>query len=152
MFRIIGIDVGKAGAIATIDSQISLYKMPDNAGELADLLGSLAVCECHAFVEKAQAMPKNGAAGMFNYGTGYGTILGILAALRTPHTLIHPKTWTRVMHAGTRAGTAKNRSLEAARRLFPAVNLMRTDKCSKPDEGFIDALLIAGYGRRVISR
>ena len=150
-----GIDPGSKGAIAIIDvTFINLYPMPDNALDLAKILKLATLSRSHVFVEKAQAMSrerKGGATGMFTYGTGYGIILGILAALELPHTLVHPKTWCKAMHAGTRAGMPKQRSLEAARRLFPTVELKRTTRCSKPDEGFIDALLIAEYGRRTIN-
>ena len=37
-----------------------------------------------AVVEQAQSMPKQGIAGAFNYGVGYGKILGVLAAWRFP--------------------------------------------------------------------
>ena len=135
-----------------IGKDIYLTHMPDNAVELADLfrLYNEQSTDLHVFVEKAQAMPKNGATGMFNYGTGYGTILGIIAALRLSHTLVHPTTWCKEMHRGTKSRVPKKRSLEAAQRLYPHVSLMRTVRCKAPDEGFVDAMLIAGYGKRIL--
>jgi len=94
-------------------------------------------------------MPGQGNVSMFNYGVGFGTLLGIMATLKIPHTLVHPKTWCKVMHSGTTADEAKARSLEAARRLYPEVQLIRP-RCTKPDEGYVDALLIAGYGKRIL--
>ena len=41
-----------------------------------------------AVVERAQSMPKQGIAGAFNYGIGYGKILGVLAALDIPIVLL----------------------------------------------------------------
>jgi hypothetical protein len=35
-----------------------------------------------------------------------------------------------------------------AQRLFPTVNLKRTEKCAGPHDGAVDALLIAEYCRR----
>jgi crossover junction endodeoxyribonuclease RuvC len=145
--KIVGIDPGKKGAIVAMsDGEILLHSMPEDVGELINILTSY-VSDSHVFLEKAQSMPGQGVSSLFNYGVGFGTILGIIATLKIPHTLVHPKTWCKVMHQGTTAGDAKARSLEAARRLFPHVQLIRP-RCKKPDEGYIDALLIAEFGRR----
>ena len=128
--------------------EILLHPMPSDAIELADLLAKYkGMDECHVFCEKSQSMPGQGVASTFQFGVGFGTILGILAALRLPHTLVHPKTWCKVMHSGTKADDAKARSLEAVRRLYPDVQLIRP-RCRNPDLGFVDALLICGYGKR----
>ena len=151
--KIIGIDPGKKGALVILDGEnVILHQMPEDANSIVLILAEYTT-DSHVFLEKAQAMSiggnKQGVSSMFNYGVGFGTILGILAALKIPHTLVHPKTWCKVMHAGTTADDAKARSLEAARRLFPSVQLIRP-RCTKPDEGFIDAVLIAEYGRRCL--
>ena len=122
--------------------------MPEDAGGIVEILTKYSK-DSHVFLEKAQSMPGQGVSSMFNYGVGFGTILGILAALKIPHTLVHPKTWCKVMHAGTTADDAKARSLEAVRRLFPSVPIIRP-RCTKPDEGYVDAILIAEYGRRCL--
>ena len=151
--KIIGIDPGQKGAICIlIDGAAIFYPMPKTPDYLAEIIKAHCKGQYHVFVEKAQAMPKNGAVGMFNYGRGFGEILGILAYHKAPFTLVHPRTWCKIMHQGTSAdGTAKDRSLSAAKRLFPNTNLFRSLRCKKPDDGFIDALLIAEYGRRVMS-
>jgi hypothetical protein len=153
MRYIIGIDPGRTGGICCMfGPEILLTSMPDNAVELADLLRIYAeqATDIHVLVEKAQCLPKNGSVGMFRYGTGYGTILGIIAALRLSHTLVHPNTWCKEMHRGTKSRVPKKRSLEAAQRLYPHVSLMRTVRCKAPDEGYVDAMLIAGYGKRIL--
>lgn len=119
---------------------------------LADLLEVTPGLK-HVIVEKAQTMPNQGGVSTFRYGAHYGTILGILIALKLPHTLVHPSHWTRIMHAGTKTlgkgrAEAKKRSLEAALRLFPERDLRATPRSSKPHDGIIDAMLIAEYGRR----
>ena len=130
--------------------QITLHQMPDNAPDIVSILTSYKEKgPCHVFCEKSQSMPGQGNVSMFNYGVGFGTLLGIMATLKIPHTLVHPKTWCKVMHSGTTADEAKARSLEAARRLYPEVQLVRP-RCTKPDEGYVDALLIAGYGKRTL--
>lgn len=156
--KIIGIDPGRDGALCSLDvlvtwTECKMRKMPDNEKDLAEVIRELCCSghPCHVFVEKAQCMPGNGPVGMFRYGDGYGQIKGILAAMKIPYTLVHPRTWTRVMHQGATIGEPKMRSLETVRRLFPQVELRRTDRCRNMDEGFIDALLIAEYGRRALS-
>ena len=151
--KIIGIDPGQKGAVCILlDGKATFYPMPKTPDEISTLMIAYGYGEYHVFVEKAQAMPKNGAVGMFNYGRGFGEILGILAYHKAPFTLVHPRTWCKIMHQGTsKGGTAKARSMEAVKRLFPGTNLLRTPKCTKLDEGYIDALLIAAYGFRVMS-
>lgn len=158
--KICGIDPGKKGALCMLEvtggfNMCKLREMPDNEQDLFHTLVDLCPGIDHVFVEKAQVMPSKGRAqgsvGMFNYGDGFGQIKGILAAMRIPYTLVPPRTWTKVMHAGCDVGDPKARSLEAVRRLFPNIELRRTDRCRNLDEGFIDALLIAEYGRRFLS-
>ncbi len=155
---IIGIDPGRSGAVCVMNTKgqiVLTYTMPDSIGGLVEELRLYSYTSRdlydeihHVYLEKAQAMPKNWAVGMFNYGVGFGEILGMLAALKIPHTLIHPRTWTKVMHQGTKAGKPKERSLEAVRRLYPGYSLLASDKCKKPHEGIIDAILIAAFGLR----
>lgn len=151
--KVIGIDPGQKGAIVILDEDlILLHQMPEDATGILAILSEHT--DGHVFLEKAQAMSiggaKQGTSSMFNYGVGFGTILGILTALKIPHTLVHPKTWCKVMHQGTTADDAKKRSLEAARRLYPHVEFIRP-RCRNPDEGYIDAILIAGYGKRALN-
>jgi crossover junction endodeoxyribonuclease RuvC len=145
-----GIDCGKQGAIVFLKGQeVIMHKMPEDYLALARIISEAGTKDISVFVEKAQCMPQNGAVGMFNYGVGFGVILGILTALKIPYTLVPPKTWTKEMHLGTKGSEPKEKSLEAARRLYPEVNLIR-ERCRKPDEGYVDALLIAAYGQRVL--
>lgn len=151
--RIIGIDPGKEGAVAVLDvagdlciverlcdvkpCHLYIWAMPNDAGANRPLI----------LIEKAQARPGQGVSSMFNYGTGFGRLIGWCEALELPYQLVPPATWTRVMHAGTSGTDAKARSLQAAQRLFPSVPLT-VGKSKKPHTGLVDALLIAEYGVR----
>ena len=73
--------------------------------------------DLHVALEKAQAFPGDGTVGAFNYGTGYGIWLGILAALEMPHTLVAPQTWKAVMLKDM--GKDKGASRLRASQLFP---------------------------------
>lgn len=152
---VIGIDPGTtSGGWAIItDTFIEVSPMPDILS-FADMLedtkkvakrGEHAL---HVFIEKAQSFPGQGISSAFNYGCHFGELLGVIAALVIPHTLVHPAKWTKVMLSGTKAkDKPKARNIEAARRLFPEVNLV-ADGCRTPHTGMVDALLIAEYGKR----
>lgn len=99
-------------------------------------------------VEKAQAMPKNGAVSMFTYGTGYGKLLGALEVTRSFYKLVSPRTWTKELFQGQIAVLeGKLRNIKACKLLAPEFCEAIT-KRTKPDMGLVDAYLIAEYGRR----
>lgn len=156
---IIGIDPGKSGGIAWYSPLHGMLcevmpTTPDgiHAPALHSLLKQIAKdSDAHVFLEKSQAMPKNGAVSMFNYGVGYGIIQGLISAMNLPMTLVPPRIWTKIMHAGADSDNdAKDKSLVIALRLFPDQTFLATDKSKKPHEGLIDAVLICEYGRRLL--
>jgi len=102
----------------------------------------------HAYLEKAQAFPKQGGSSSFKFGRVFGIVEGLIAAQRWPLTMVPPSVWTRAMHAGCEGSTPKQRSAVAASRLFPGIDLHKSERSRKPHEGIVDALLIAEYGRR----
>lgn len=102
------------------------------------------------FVEQSVPLPPNlkaGSLAQFQRGVSRGWSW-MLTALGLPHELVHPRTWMAEMHRGLPGGDTKARSVLAAKRLFPRVNLKRTPRSKKDDDGFAEALLIAEYGRR----
>lgn len=147
----LGIDIGKKGGIAQLDSEgkAAAWRMPEDAMEVAKLIRKLLADQVAlgrridlVCVERVGAMPKQGVKSMFTFGTGYGVILGALAALDIPHMLVTPRQWQKEMlDAGT--GETKERSLNMARRLFPAVDLR-----FKSDDGKADALHMARYAMK----
>ncbi len=148
MRMIIGIDPGAQGALAWWDKEsgFCVELLEDNPLRwLQELQHAPSV---HVLIEKAQAMPGQGVCSMFNYGTGFGKILGWCEALKLPHTLITPREWTKEMHKGCTAKTAKEKSVQAVSRLFPNFDLRPTPKSKKPHLGLVDALLICEYARR----
>ena len=148
--NIMGIDPGKEGAIALISgdpitSRFWLLREV-SAQDIQSIKDNYDVH--HAYVEKAQPMPGQGVCSMFNYGFGFGRLLGWLEAATVPFTLVHPRTWTKEMHKGCTGKNAKEKSSQAVRQLFPSEKLSLDDKV-KLHPGLIDARLIAEYGRRV---
>lgn len=117
---ILGIDPGQHGALAFLrlrDASISdLEDMPVigneiNAHMMSRLIQGYGPIQT-AIVERAQTMPKMGVSGAFNYGTGYGKILGILATLEIPIVLSSPSQWKTKWNLGRNKDLARQRASE----------------------------------------
>ncbi len=138
----IGIDPGKDGGIAWIDSE-GAHAKPYSDEMLIAVLAT-AGNNCRCVLEKVSAMPGNGAVSMFHFGQSFGYIQGVLEAYGISYQLIPPKTWKKEYSLNS----DKEKSVEVCRRLFPSVDLYRTEKCTKPHDGMAEALLMAEYARR----
>jgi len=143
---ILGIDPGLKGGFALLglDSPV-LYPMPKTLMEVADWLERYN--PSYVYLEKGQCFPKNGAAGMFNYGKHCGELVGLLTMAKIPFEEVTPAVWTRAMYGGVRGGDPKVKAKIAVSRIFPHLDLI-PEGCRTPHKGLIDALLIAEYGRR----
>lgn len=147
---IVGIDPGKQGGIAYIDAascESSAMAMPligkDIDGhELASVLHNLNPGV--VIVEKSQAMPGQGVTSMFNYGVGFGRLLGILEALGLPYRLVTPQAWKKTVLAGT--AKDKDAAVAFVRRAYPHIDLTPGRK-TKPHDGMADAICLAEYGK-----
>lgn len=163
MTWICAIDPGLRGSVCVRDTEgtfFEFYEMPVIGGEIniigiRDLIreiisqAKLNDAKLKAYVEKVASRPGNAAQAMVKFGTGFGVILGVLVCNDVPLILVPPQTWTKELHQGVDGKLeAKKKSHIAAQRLFPSVNLKRTPKCKKDDEGHIDSLLLAEYGAR----
>lgn len=158
---VIGIDPGLSGAVAAISADGVVIRLDDTptiwtkSGKrrrrVYDVDAMRVALSRHmrdgtmvrAFVEQQQAMPRQGVTSMFSTGFGYGLWVGLLTAIRVPHTIVAPRRWQAVMLAGR--GDSKAQAMLAASRLFPEAAIPRTR------HGRADALLLAEYGRRLLS-
>lgn len=140
-----GIDPGKSGGIGIIDNTVVAY--PYSSEKLIDLCRTYAInnSSIAIFVEKVHAMPGQGVTSMFNFGMGYGKILGILEAFEMPYELITPQSWKK--YVGVTSD--KMTSIRKAQYLFPDVSLLPTKRSRVPNDGMAEALLIAYYGKFV---
>lgn len=163
---VIGIDNGLDGAIVGLDADtgelVGWYDcqtMPTGKGSrrtfavrlmaasLRELVAKDSRGRAHAIIERAQPMPKQGAAQMFGTGFGAGIWQGIVAAKGLPFETVTPRVWMRSMLAGI-SGEGKQRALIAAENLFPDLPLT-SERGTKPTKhGRADAALLAEYGRR----
>jgi hypothetical protein len=117
---ILGIDPGQKGALAFLrlqDASISdLEDMPCigkevNAHMLTRLIQGYGPVHT-AVVEQAHSMPKQGVAGVFTYGVGYGKILGVLAALDIPIVHMPAGHWKTKMHLNQDKALSRQRATE----------------------------------------
>jgi hypothetical protein len=156
----IGVDPGKQGAIAVVDDAgrcLSVVPMPVISGGRGEL-DLVAIRDLlrgdgsprFVSVEKLQPLPRSmgGSAANFARGLSRG-FEWMLVALGIPYQLVAPQVWQKAMHAGTSGEDTKQRSIVAAQRLFPGVQLRKSERCRKAHDGLCEALLLAEYGRRV---
>ena len=161
---IVGIDPGSKGAIAIWaggdhwavhdcpitevhrkkGAKTSTENVPDPQG-MFQLLEPLKGTMVHVFLEKVWGFKGQGGASQFKFGMNYGMWMALIAVLGIPYTLVTPQRWKKDMGVTSDKGTCAIR----AKQLFPETFefLQR-----KKDHDRAEAILLAGYGRKVLSR
>ncbi len=163
----IGIDVGKSGFLCCLldSGGMEFAAMPviapsagrgkrryDAASLVRALRGWAGQYEVQLVaIERQQVHPGQGSVSCFSLGEGFGLLVGIAAALGLPTETPHPRTWQAEILRDTPGRDPKARSLEVAGRLFPTVDLRRTDRCTTSDNNKSDALLLAEWARRKVA-
>lgn len=155
-------DVGKDGAIVVFRDEKLVYKgVIPTIGNQIDLLGIrkiLAEIGCgnnHFVVEDVHAIFGASAKSTFNFGWSLGVLEGMLVGMGFPYTKVAPKEWQKEMWQGVKpvyksgkSVDTKATSLLAAQRLFPNVDLRKSERAEKAHDGIVDAILMAEYCRR----
>lgn len=144
----IGIDPGKSGAIAIIrDNEVEMYTYGEETyRDVLKKYSSLGNTFC--ILEKVHAMPHQGVTSMFSFGENFGFIQGLLWANGIPYELVTPQKWKKEFGCTT----DKNTSIAVAKRLYPNVSFKRTERCTTDSDGMAEALLMATYGMRRVTR
>jgi crossover junction endodeoxyribonuclease RuvC len=95
----------------------------------------------HAFTERAQGMPKQGASSGFKYGRAVGSLEAVIACCEIPMTIVEPSAWKKFhqLHGGD-----KEAGRQRALQLFPAAHAVLA---RKKDHGRAESALIALTGR-----
>jgi crossover junction endodeoxyribonuclease RuvC len=149
--KILGIDPGVRGglAIVTVDDgaapqlvdAIDIPVTGVGAKERVDVLAIRTWIAAHqpqhALIERAQAMPKQGASSGFKYGRAVGAIEAVLACCEIPMTIIEPTAWKKFHQL---RGGDKEAGRQRALQLFPAAHALLA---RKKDHGRGEAALIA---------
>jgi crossover junction endodeoxyribonuclease RuvC len=100
----------------------------------------------HAVIERAQAMPKQGASSGFKYGRAVGSLEAVIECCEIPLTIIEPTAWKKFHEL---RGGDKETGRQRARQLFPAAHELLA---RKTDHGRAEAALIALCGLQQFDR
>ena len=147
----IGIDPGAKGGYAVIsksETGQAVFAYPWDDTFFAMEMASLMQFKEHgivAAVEKVGAMPGQGVTSMFNFGKNAGYIEGVLSALGIPYQLVTPAKWKKEFSL---IGKDKQASIITCRKLFPELDLKRTERCRTDSDGLAESTLLACYAMR----
>jgi crossover junction endodeoxyribonuclease RuvC len=153
--KVLGVDPGIHGglAIVSIDANgaapqlIDCIDIPVTGVGAKERVDVLAICTWitqhapqHAFIERAQAMPKQGASSSFKYGRAVGAIKVVIACCAIPLTIVEPSIWKKFHRL---PGKDKEAGRQRALQLFPSAHALLA---RKKDHGRAEAALIALAG------
>jgi crossover junction endodeoxyribonuclease RuvC len=151
--RVLGVDPGISGGLSVIEITdgaapvlvgcIDIPVIGVGAKERVDVAAIRNFVEEHkpnrALIERAQAMPKQGASSGFKYGRAVGAIEATIALCSLPAEIIEPSIWKRHWHL---PGKDKESGRQKALQLFPDAHAAFA---RKRDHGRAEAALIALY-------
>lgn len=144
-----GIDPGKKGAMAimgysnTTGERYMMKIIPFDPQEYIKTLkqfNGATVC-----IEQVHSLPREGVKSVWSFGQTYGWLLGVLDAVGLSYQTVPPNLWKKDFSL---LRTEKKQSIEVCKRLFPGIELKRTDRCRNDDDNMADAALICEYARR----
>jgi hypothetical protein len=124
-----------------------------NVGINVEPIRSLLLTADHVVIEDVQVRPGEGIKSTRTTCVNWGRLVGIAEGLSLPVTIVHPKTWQKVMLAGfgkMDKVSRKAASVSVAQRLWPGTSFMPTERCKRPSDGMAESALIAEWGRRVL--
>ncbi len=157
---IIAIDPGEKGFITVLSGgEYRFFSIAENDRAAIAAYIYTVRDNAVAVMEEVHAIFGSSAKGTFSFGEIFGFLKGVLTANGVPYHLVQPKAWQgeiwiqedktyRYKQDGKKMIDTKRTSLAAARRLFPKMDLRRTEKCKTPDDNKVDSLLICEYARR----
>lgn len=166
----IGIDVGSKGFITVNNGRdLTFLSIADNdIYAISNFLQAVkntypdVVCA----MEEVHAIFGSSAKATFAFGEINGILKGLLIANQIPYHLIQPKKWqseiwenkdmvatyktivVKGKNVVKKDVNTKQTSFNAAKRIFPAVDLRKTERCKNLDDNKCDSLLICEYARR----
>jgi len=94
----------------------------------------------HAYIERGQAHPQQGASSGFKYGRGCGSLETVIQLLEIPMTIVEPAAWKKFhgLHGKDKEGARQKCLL-----LFPSAHALLA---RRKDHGRAEAALQALYG------
>lgn len=147
MALILGIDPGKKGALAILDSEtnsVMTHDMPGTTRDLHNLIAGLPIIKV-AVVEKPYYPAINGTSNAGKKGEDYGVLIGALQWRDIPFHEVPPAEWKKSLHIPT----DKNAARQRANQFYP-------DNADQwplvKHDGRAEAALIAWYGLKWAKR
>lgn len=169
MKHYLGIDPGKNGGIALIDSngkvlltsQIPLIaKKEVDVQQLCRFITNVVFNTENIFIclENVHAVQQVSATASFEFGKICGILEAIIYLCEKPFQKVNPKTWQKEAWIGITPIKlpskddkikidTKATSLLAVKRLYPVADLHLSPRVGNPHDGIVDAILIAHYGK-----
>lgn len=167
----IGIDPGSKGFVTlrTSEGNFKFFAIADNDPyQLGNIFRDIKEEHNDVFcvMEEVHSIFGSSAKATFSFGEINGLLKGLLIANGIPYQLVQPKTWQKeiwtnqdivaeykkVVVKGVeqtrKEVNTKQTSFNAAKRLFPSIDLRKNERCKKPDDNLVDSLLICEYARR----
>jgi crossover junction endodeoxyribonuclease RuvC len=148
--RILGVDPGIRGGVALLEGPMLVWAIDiPVSGEKAKQRVNVAALRYrlmkegridHAYIERAQAMPKQGSSSGFLYGRAVGALEAIILSCGIRLTIIEPTKWKKYFKL---AGGDKESARQKALMIFPTAHEFIS---LKKDHGKAEAALIALYG------
>jgi hypothetical protein len=155
--RIVGVDPGLSGACALLEiansdtALVDVIDVPITGSGAKQSVDVIQLQEWlqrhgprHAFLERAQAMPRQGASSGFKYGRVVGALEATLMLSAVPLVIVEPSKWKRHFHL---QGADKEGARQLAIRLFPREHRFFA---RKRDHNRSEAVLIALYGAQTV--
>jgi crossover junction endodeoxyribonuclease RuvC len=151
--RLLGVDPGVNGGLSIIEITdgaapvlVGCIDIPVIGSAAKERVDSAAIRNfierhkpVHALIERAQAMPKQGASSGFKYGRAVGAIEAAIALCSIPLEIIEPSVWKRHWRL---PGKDKEAARQRALQFFPDAHAALA---RKKDHGRAEAMLIALY-------
>jgi len=99
-------------------------------------------------LEATEARPPKGRNACHSLGYSQGLWEGLIVAHRWPYEIVRAAQWLPVMTRGVPGKGTKDRTVMAAKRLLPGLDLRRSARSSKPHDGLADAGLLGLWAYR----
>lgn len=156
-----GIDPGISGAIVYLGvDDFTGHPMPLTPDGDLDLEEINSILRFYAdkthtvYLERTGMRRDQNAQSAFKSGYNMGIFEGLLIGAGLSYRVVEPKRWSAMFPHGVEEKDPAKRyqAIKLARRaivqkLFPRLDLRKTERSTVPDSGLVDALLIAAYGR-----
>jgi len=169
MRKYIGIDIGKSGAYYVLGEDgseiergpVPMIKKEVDWHEFNEIMDRYNMFNGMVVFEKLGVIFGSSKKTAFSMGYQAGAIEMMCISNMVQYTMVPAKKWqeeifqgvTKIYKKGVKGPLdTKAMALVAAKRLFPKVNLLMTDRSTVPHDGLVDALLMAEYARRKFPR